>query len=237
MKHVINNLFILLLSLGSALIIPFYFHELLLFSVVKVGLGWVMSTILIRVLVILFFLFALNAILLLVRKGKRTPVLILIAIGIAPGFLVSFAIEPIYDIDYFMLGDDLQLTEFDRLEEASSNSYIRQDTTEVLAFFDVGCDHCQAACKKLGTNIAAGQTIPVHAFFVNDSANVNHFLENYNGMAFDTHYLTSENSFVSFAGYEFPSVFLIDSEGKTAYHCVGERINYSALDYLLRREK
>jgi len=232
-----NNLLILIISLGLAITIPFYFHEVLIFSVVKIGLGWVVSTVLIRLAVILFFLFALNATLLLIRKGAQTRFLIVLAIGIAPGFLISFAIEPIYDIDYFMLGDDLELTEFGRLSDATSNSYTRQDSTEILAFFDVGCDHCQAACNKLGLNIAAGQTIPVHVFFANDTANVNHFLETNNGLALTRHFLTTENTFVSFAGFEFPSIFLIDSTGKTAYHWIGERMNYTALDYLLSLEQ
>ncbi len=237
MKQLINNLLILIISLALAISIPFYFHEILVFGVVKIGLGWVVTTVLIRLAVILFFLFALNAILLIIRKGVRPRFLILLAIGIVPGFLISFAIEPIYDIDYFMLGDELELTEFDRLAEASSNSYTRQDTTEILAFFDVGCDHCQAACNKLGLNIEAGQTIPVHVFFANDTANVNHFLETNNGLALNSHFLQSENTFVSFAGFEFPSIFLIDSTGKTVYHWIGERMNYSALDYLLSLEQ
>jgi len=239
MKPVISNILIFLISLSLAISIPFYFQDLLVFSVMKLGLGWVMTTILLRFFVILFFIFALNALLLLIKRGKRTRFVIVLAIGIVPGFFLSFAIEPIYDIDYFMLGDELVIEneKFVELEAATDSSYQRRNRYEVLAFLDVGCDHCQKACEKFGINKSAGQKVPIELFFANDSANVTHFLETYNGKDLSHHYLDSEKSFVKFAGYEFPSIFLIDPNEKTEYHWIGERMNYTALDYLLRLEQ
>jgi len=237
MKELSRNLFILIIALSLAIITPFYFQEILIFSVVKIGLGWVISTVLIRLAVILFFIIALNAILLVIKKGNRTKLWIVLAAGIGPGFLLSFAIEPIYDIDYFMLGDNLELSEFNQLEEASSQSYQRENHSEVLAFLDVGCGHCQLACQKFGINKEAGQTTPIHLFFANDSTDVHHFLESNKGQDLTTHFLKDEASFITFAGFEFPSIFVIDSTGKTTYHWVGERMNYTALDYLLSLEQ
>ncbi len=237
MKSFIIRSFIVILSIGLSCTIPFYFHDLVAFGVLKIGIGWVMSTLLIRILVIFFFVIGLNTILKLIRRGKRTKSWIPIFGGMILGFLTSFAIEPIYDIDYFMLGDTLEITQFEDLSESTTNTYVRKDRYEVLAFFDVGCDHCQQASKKLGMNIAAGQAIPVHAFFANDTADVVHFLNINGGNSFETHYLPSESVFVRFAGFEFPSIFLVDPQGKTAYHWIGERMNYTALDYLLSLEQ
>lgn len=224
-------------SLFIAILISIYFNEILVFSIIHLCIGWVTSTILIRLLVILFFTLGLNYILSILLKNSRIKNSLTILVGSVAGFFLCFAFSPIYDIDYFMLGDNLELSEFNQLEEASSQSYQRENHSEVLAFLDVGCGHCQLACQKFGINKAAGQAIPIHLFFANDSTDVHHFLESNKGQDLTTHFLKDEASFITFAGFEFPSIFVIDSTGKTTYHWVGERMNYTALDYLLSLEQ
>src|SRR5690606_30754285 len=108
---------------------------------------------------------------------------------------------------------------------------------ELLAFLDVGCSHCQEAARRLGTNYRADQKVPIHLFFNGDVADINHFRTQNNVTELTHHQLPSLSSFFYFAGYEFPSIFLINPEGEVEYHWTGQSLNYNAMDYLISLEQ
>ncbi|NOQ73674.1 MAG: hypothetical protein GQ574_16830 [Crocinitomix sp.] len=230
-------LFIALSFLTSAVVLSFYFEDALYFSVLNLNLGWVLSSILIRFLVMLLVIFSLLLIFKSFNKTKSILLWITIPIGMVLGFFVSFAISPIYDIDYGILNDQLKLETFADLSVDTDETYRHSEGYEVIAFLDVGCAHCKMALKKLNANVAAGQIIPIHLFFHNDSSDVLNFLDKSNSADLTHHHLKSEGLFIEHAGFEFPSIFLINPQGETIYHWVGDEMNYSALDYLLSLEQ
>jgi hypothetical protein len=193
----------------------------------------VYSSIFIRIIVSFLFIVGLHSIFKIFKKTKTQKKRFAVLVGIVPGFFISFAFTPIYDIDYGILDDKLKLETFADLPADSNNSYSHSGGHEIIAFLDVGCAHCKMALEKFNANITAGQVIPIHLFFHNDSTDVNSFLEQNNSKNLTHHYLQSEGQFIVHAGFEFPSIYLINPEGETIYHWVGDDMNYSALDYLL----
>lgn len=226
-----------LLLLAGGILLSIKFEEALYFFVLKLGLSWVWSSILIRLLVALCFIVALKQIFNLFNRLKQVKNWIVALIGIVPGFFLSFGISPIYDIDYGMLDDKLKIEELADLSADTNETYLHNGNYELIAFLDIGCAHCKMALKKLNANILAGQTVPVQLFFHNDPEDVQNFLASNNGENITHHNLQNEEVFVKHAGYEFPSIFLINPQGETSYHWVGDEMNYSALDYLLSLEQ
>lgn len=230
------KLFIGLISLTLSLLIAPYFYETLYFLVEKIGLGWVFSSILLRLLAIVFLIVGSKLIINSVTS-KSIKTWIFILAGSAIGFGYTFAIAPIYDVDYFMHSDDLDFEHLNELSEETNQSFQRIEGYQVLAFLDVGCSHCMVAAQRLGVNFRSGQKIPIHLFFNGDEANTTHFRQTQHVEELTYHMLTSEREFIYFAGYEFPSVFLIDPNGEVVYHWVSEKLNFNALDYLLSLEQ
>lgn len=227
-----SYLFGFILLTGLAVIIPFYFEEVLYFTVENLGLGWTMTTILIRLVVILLFAGALKSLFKIFEKTRPMKNWLIFVIALVPGFFISFAISPIYDIDYGSWGDDLELPPVDRLAVATNNTYAHNGETQLVAFLDVGCDHCRIAAQKLDILHVQNPDLPIHLFFADEEEDVNYFLEKNEVEHLTFHYMLSQMSFITFAGYEFPSIFVIDGEGKTLYHWIGETMNYTAMDYL-----
>lgn len=233
----VGKLIIALLLLSVALIISYNFEETLYFLVEKIGLKWVLSTILIRIIVAFLFIISLAFIFKIFKQTSRIKKWITLLIGIVPGFFISFIISPIYDIDYGLLGDGMKLESFTELSEDTNYSYMPSEKHELIAFLDVGCGHCKMALKKMNANFKAGQSAPINLFFYNDTIDVNQFLEANNSLQLNHHFTLSEGLFLKYAGFEFPSIFLINPAGETVYHWTGDRMNYSALDYLLSLEQ
>jgi hypothetical protein len=82
----------------------------------------------------------------------------------------------------------------------------------------------------------AGMKIKVDLFFSGNKKDTEYFLETNNGTSFSHHYIHADSDFTGFAGYIFPSIYLLDPAGKTIYHWTGDEMNYSALDYLIELE-
>lgn len=98
------NLILALAFLATALGMTFYFNGIVDVFAISFHLGWVFSTLFLRFLIALFFVFALREVVFLIRK-KRTKFWILLLIGIVPGFFLSFIEVPIYAIDYGLTFD------------------------------------------------------------------------------------------------------------------------------------
>lgn len=222
-----------LLALGIAFVIPFYFDEILYFTVRNIGLGWVLTTILIRLLVIIFVAISMKQFFKLSARLARVKGWVVFLIALVPGFGVSF-ISPIYNTDYGMMTDDLKLPDPGGLGEVLQANVIPDEGYSVCAFFTTNCPFCMMASRKLGANIDGGQTIPVYAIFPGTEEATNQFISDNDGADFNTLRLLTENDslFLAYAGNSFPSIFLIDSKGETKYHWTGDEMNYTALDYL-----
>ncbi|MFT5822833.1 MAG: hypothetical protein ACI8ZM_004090 [Crocinitomix sp.] len=229
--------FTALLFFAASVFIALEYEAVVYFFVLKLGLGWVYSSIFIRIIVAFLFIIGLNSIFKIFKRTRTVKKWIVVLIGIVPGFFISFGISPIYDIDYGMLDDKLKLETFAELPNDTNDTYVHSGGSELIAFLDVGCEHCKMALKKLNANVAAGQVIPIHLFFHNDSSDVLNFMGNNNEESITLHYLQNEGQFIEHAGFEFPSIFLMNPQSETNYHWVGDEMNYSALDYLLSLEQ
>jgi hypothetical protein len=182
----------------------------------------------------IFFIVGLKYLLKIFALTKNIKTIWIILIGMGPGFLISFVLFPIWTTDYGMLTDDLTITDFEALEKASANSYEDVDEKKVLAFLDVGCDHCQEACRKFTYVKDQNENLPIYLFFYNDSVYVDHFIEEFGDNRFRGYHLDSHQSFLNFAGFEFPSIFYVNEQSESVHHWVGDKLNYTALDYLSR---
>jgi hypothetical protein len=181
---------------AGSILISFEYEAVLYFFVLKIGLGWVYSSIYIRIIVAFLFIIGLNSIFKTFKKTSKIKKWVTILIGLVPGFFVSFIISPIYDIDYGLLDDKLKLEQFADLSEDTNFSYVHTDSHELIAFLDVGCGHCEMALKKMNANFTAGQNVPINLFFHNDSADVNRFLDENNSHHLNHHHMLLEVLFL-----------------------------------------
>lgn len=228
----ILRILLVLVCFGLAFIIPFHFEKILIFSVSSIGLGWVLSTILIRVLVILLVSIALFKIKALAgKKLQRIKSWMVVLIALVLGFGISF-ISPIYNVDYGSLSDDKKLENLDLLE--AEIDYVTGTNSKycLVAFFTTGCPHCKAASERLGVNIDAGQKTEVVAIFPGTQEDTDKFLKKHKGQKFNSRIINNDALFVGISGGAFPSMFLLDENGNTLNHWTGDELNYTALDYL-----
>ena len=227
----ITRIFIGIISLVIALVTPFYFESILFFSVANIGLGWVITTILIRLIVILFLTIVLVQIFSFFVRLKKIKTWIVFLIAIAPGFGISF-ISPIYETDYGLRNDDFPLNNQAVLSDSTGVDIVPKNGYAVCAFFTTTCPHCMAASQKLGINIEGGQKTPVYTFFPGTLEDTENFLKVNNGSKFQYFLIDNADLFLNTSGGVFPSIFVINSKGETEYHWNGDEMNYSALDYL-----
>lgn len=232
MKKTILNATLILIFFAIATLISLQFIAVIEFLVLQLSFGWVFGTIFIRLFVMIFFILGVLHFLLLLPKEKRLKDYWAILIGIGPGFLLSFALFPIYNTDYGMLNDDLQISNFEQLEADSYDSYQHVDEKKVLAFLDIGCGHCREACYKFTLIKEQNPDLPFYLFFYNDTVYVEDFVATYGDNQFSPYYLKSNESFINFAGFEFPSIYYVDESSTSIYHWVGDELNYTAMDYL-----
>jgi len=225
------KLFISVIFLASSIIIPFYFNPILIFLVTKIGFGWVVGTIVIRILVIFLFALFLHLLLKMILKTRQIKFIWIFLIALLPGFGISF-ISPIYSVDYGMFNDELKLENYQDLNAHLNSNILPEHGYSLCAFFTTSCPHCMNASEKLGINIDAGQSIPVNVFFPGSIDDAKMFLTKNNGEKFNMHLIDNDSLFVNLSGGAFPSIFVIDSKGKTKYHWTGDEMNYSALDWL-----
>lgn len=233
----IKSISYLLICLGLALAIPFYFNDILTILVENTFFGWVMTTILIRLIVIVLFIVALKSFFSAFQKTKKLKTWIIVLIGLIPGFFISFAIAPIYNTDYGLFNDGVKLENLERIEVATGGTFVNESRPTLIAFVTTTCPFCKLACRKLGQNLQKGQTVKVDFIFPGTKEDADRFLEENNGTEFNGHLIQDDATFMGYAGYSFPSIFIVNAQGETDYHWIGDQMNYSALDYLLSLEQ
>lgn len=233
----IKSLLLSLLFAALTVITPFYFDTLLDYTVQHTPLGWVMTTILIRLIVIVFFIVALKNLFAAFQKTKKLKTWIIVLIGLIPGFFISFAIAPIYNTDYGLFNDGVKLENVEGIEAATNGTFVNESRPTLIAFVTTTCPFCKLACRKLGKNLKKGQNIKVDFIFPGNREDADRFLEENNGTEFNGHLMPDDPTFMGYAGYNFPSIFVVNVNGETDYHWIGDQMNYSALDYLLSLEQ
>ena len=219
-----------LLALGIAVIIPLFFRESLFFMVGSMHLGWLVSTVLLRLAVILFVAFFLHYLFKLLMSKRRIRFIWTFLIALLPGFGLSF-IYPIYNIDYGMLSDDFKMTGKSYLDEKMTKQPLPEGYA-LYAFFTTTCPHCKEASERLGTNIRGGQEVAVNILFPSTPEDAQKFLAEHNGEAFNYGLIDSDSAFITISGGSFPSIFLVDNAGNTTHHWTGDELNYTTFDYL-----
>lgn len=232
LKHSLLGITLFLFWTGMTIIIPFFFEDALIILTTGFGLGWVFGTILLRLASMVFFGLALHSIFKIIKRTSNIRLWLSLAIAAIPGFFISFAVYPIYDIDYGMLNDNLEIPPVSELNRLTQGEYEHEGAHQVIAFLDVGCNHCEVACRKLAAAQLKNPELDIHIFFSEEKKYVDHFLERNNGLELTHHYLASQHQFINFAGFEFPSIFVVGPDETTLYHWVGSHMNYTALDYL-----
>lgn len=232
----ISKLTIGALALTICFIIPIFFYESLEIFVIKLGSGWVFSSIFIRFLVIVFFTIGLSFIFSAFEKTRRIKFWILFLIALIPGFGISF-IAPIYETDYgYVQNQELPELNLEELSSATNNAFEFSSEQQIICFFTSTCPHCKALSHKLGLNNAAGQDIDITVFFPSTKEDRERFILENNGATFNSHSIDKE-VFLSNAGSTFPATFLIDKNGKTINFWIGDQVNFSTLDYFLNLSK
>lgn len=232
-----TSLILSIAFLLAALGLSFYYNEILNIFAVSFQLGWVFSSIFIRILVALFFVFALREIFALIFK-KPIKFWVTLLIGIVPGFFLSFIHVPIYSLDYGMNKDNFVLNYQEELNQLTEGKFTSTSNSKrIVAFFTSNCPFCKMACRKLALNKKAGQKIPVQLIFPGSKEDTDYFLQENNGTEFEHFRISSDQTFIAASGGVFPSIFLLDKNGETIYHWMGDEMNYSALDYLVELEQ
>ena len=232
----IFRIVIMLLALGICFVIPFYFDSILDTMVQSMGIGWVFSTIYIRLMVVIFFAIFLNALFASFNKTRKlNKVWITFLIALGPGFGISM-LHPIWQGDY---GRPAQPEAHFNLDveqlQIESDGAFETGEKQIVSFFTTGCPHCMATSRKLGKNKAAGMKLPVTAFFPGERPDAQIFIDNNLGESFDFHTI-SDSTFLMNAGSSFPVTFLIDQNGKTLQFWGGDVLSFNVLDDLLDME-
>ncbi|NOQ73672.1 MAG: redoxin domain-containing protein [Crocinitomix sp.] len=233
----IKSITLFILFAFSAIIIPFYFNELEIIITENTGMGWVTTSILIRIIVIMAFTVALKFFFSAFEKTKGLKTWIILLIGIILGFLISFTIAPIYNTDYGIFNDGVKLENIESINTATDGSFSNEKQFTVIAFFTTNCPFCKSACRKLSQSNKAGQNLKVDLIFPGTREDTDRFLQENEGTQFNSHTISDEATFMEYSGSNFPSIFLINPNGETQYHWIGDQMNYSALDYLLSLEQ
>lgn len=221
---------IAVIFLTLAFLIPFYYYDLVKFSVLNLNAGWVFSTFYLRFLCIVFFVIALRLIFSYFKRTRHMKFIYVFLIGLLPGFGISF-ITPIYKGEYGDKSDNMQLQTVQVLKGYAEGKYDPGDKRHLVCFFSTDCGHCKNTSAKIGINQLAGMEIEVHAFFANPPADVEYFINHNNGQQFHSYVMSNSDLFLSISGFQLPSVFLIDRDGSTMSHWASD-LNYNALDYI-----
>lgn len=224
---------IAVLSLLSAIGIPLFYYKLVTFCVEDLSMGWVFSTIFLRVLVIILTAVFIKKTLSIFKRTREWRTIWSVLMALPIGFGISF-IAPIYNSDYGDQSDEMILEATPLLE--ISTDYERPEQRHLVAFFDTHCNHCLNVASKLSINQRAGQSIAINAFFSAQKSDIDMFIEDVKGDQFIIHELMNLGVFMDASGFELPSVFLLDRDGSTMKHWAGDVLNYSSLDYLLNVE-
>lgn len=232
----IKYLILAVLMLALSVIIPFFFRDLLFILVGSLKMGWLLANVLLRLAVILLFAFALQYTLKALLKERKLKFVWVFLIALLPGFGISF-IYPIYNVDFGMLGDDFKLENKAYLDQKLTQMPASDAHFSLYAFFTTTCPHCMEASERLGTNIQGGQEVAVNILFPSTEGDAQKFLADHKGGQFNYGLIESDSAFIALSGGAFPSIFLLDANGNTTNHWIGDELNYTALDYLKSLEQ
>lgn len=229
------RLFLAILFIGLSILIPFKFYYLLFTLVIDLNSGWVFGTFFIRALVIISLTIGIYSLFSVFKKTQKIKFMYTLLICLLPGFGISF-LHPIYNTDFGIYSDGIEL---DHAAFKLETGELLENETDhhLIAFFTPDCGHCQTAAYLIGVNHLAGQEINTYAIFNSDLESIQGFLADNEGDSFFAHNIGDTQKFISYSEFEFPSIYLIDPQGKTKYHWAGDMFNYSALDCLLNLEK
>ena len=227
-KQKIIGLITGLIFIGISVYLSFHFIAINKNFIGRFGMGWVFSTILLRILICFSFGRGLQLILkIFIPKLKGILAFI---IGFALGFAVSF-ISPIYTTDYGDNSDteiSLNIIDFNQI---TLDKYKNETAPYLVCFFTTICPHCKDACQLLGFMDAIGKMPKVVLIFPGTVEARKKFAGENNGLAFDA-YSVSDQFFLDNSGGVFPSIFLVNPDGSMNKHWYGGGLNYTALDYL-----
>jgi thioredoxin-related protein len=218
--------------LSVVIAIPLYFENLLFYLAGNLALGWSFSTILLRLLVVLFFAFALRETFSLFKQTKQVKFGWIFLISLLPGIFIPFIWAPIYNIDFGYFNDGKVMPPAKDLTNFTSNQYQPTDNYELFVFLTPGCPHCAYSTRKLGATFNEFNNLKINLFFDTNHSSYQQFLKKNNGERFDSYLMESE-SFYTYSGAVFPSIYLTNKEGQTLYHWTGDEMNNTALDYLI----
>ncbi len=218
-----------ILFIGLSIFLAFNFGNSLNNLVARLPLGWVASSIILRLFICLAFA---RGLVLILKEIKPTFKAIYgYLIGIVLGFGVSF-ITPIYNTDYTELNVTPLTLDFETLQLQTNHSIELNNKPAVIVFFSTSCPHCYATSKLLGTMANAQKGPQIIALFPGTKEDTERFLKNNKGQNFKSIIIQDKSYFSDVTQGSVPSIFLIDKEGHTVKHWSGE-LSYSALDYIL----
>lgn len=195
----------------------------------KTDLGWVISTVLVRIFICITF--ARGFQLTFHFFKPQFNAILLFVIGLLIGFGISF-ITPIYEFDYGDFKREGNLIEHDILSDITDGAYQIKKKPYIMAFFTPNCPHCKSASSMLGFANSIDNSPEIIALMPGSDIEIDSFLIKNNGLQFEIFKIKDSDFFFKNSGASFPSIFLIDSDGKTIGHWFGEEFNFTALDYI-----
>ncbi len=226
-KNIVFSVVLALLAVSCAL----GFASLLILLVSKLGMNWTIASVIARLLVLVLVTLSFKAILPLIFPRRNVKLFYIFLIALLPGVALSF-VHPIYVTDYGSFDDNMEFKGVESLEKDLASAYTFKQEPVILAFFTTDCNHCKAVCSKLAINAKSGQRLPVHAFFSGAPEDAKTFLAENKALEFNYHFIEEDSIYLTYSGYIFPSIFLLDEGGNTVKHWEGDVVNYTALDYL-----
>lgn len=219
-----------ILFIGLSIFLAFNFTNSLNNLIARLPLGWVTSSIILRLFICVAF--ARGFVLLLKEIKPSFKAIYGYLIGFVLGFGVSF-ITPIYNTDYAELNATPQTLDFETLQLQTNHSIQLNENPAVVVFFSTSCPHCYASSKLLGTMANANKGPQIIALFPGTKEDTETFLKKNKGQSFKSIIIQDKSYFSEVTQGSVPSIFLVDKDGHTVKHWSGE-LSYSSLDYILK---
>jgi len=218
-----------LVFIGISIYLSFNFESVVKKSIFRTDFSWVISTILLRAVIVVAFARGTQLIIDVFQSRLKSIFSFLIALPL--GFGVSF-ISPIYEFDYGDYSTKERSVDHISLTELTDGNYQIKTSPYLLVFFSTDCPHCKTASKLIGFNRSIGNAPEVIALFPGTQENADQFIAENNGQDFTYYIVDDRQYFLDNSGAAFPSIFLIDANGNTLAHWFGDHFNYTALDYI-----
>lgn len=214
-----------------SLYLTFTFNDSLSNFVAKISVvGWVMGSIILRVVLSLAFARGVQ----LTYKGlfpSKRPILVF-SIGVLVGFTVSFFAQPIYNVDYGHYGNSKLTLNLGELRQEVGQELSLNNENALIIFFSTDCSTCIEMSNKIGHLQEMGNTPQIIALFSGEETDAIKFLNTNKGTKFKYYMVNDFDYFLESADYSFPSLFLVDKNGEAIQHWEGTLVNYSAFDLI-----